>query len=136
MVVEKKVKKKRSNKEEQLQVAVSAYIRANYPDVIFTAESSGVRMNIGQAMKLKAQRSEGKLPDLIILEPRGQYTGLVLELKQEGAPLWLKNGTLSQDEHIQGQFKILKRLSSKSYYADFTIGYKETIETINRYMAL
>lgn len=134
MIAKTTVKKKRSNKEEQLQVAVSAYIRANYPDVIFTAESSGVRMNIGQAMKLKAQRSEGKLPDVMILEPNKEFAGLIMELKAEDNSPYLKDGSLSADKHVLAQHKTLMHLSNKGHKALFVIGYKQAIETIDNYM--
>jgi len=66
--------------EENLQIAISSYLKYQYPDVIFTSESSGIRLTIGQATKAKKQRSKHKLPDMIILYCKFSHTsqGFVL----------------------------------------------------------
>jgi hypothetical protein len=51
----KEIKKKsHTKKEERLQVEVGNYLKARYPDIIFTSDRSGVRLNMGQAKVLKA----------------------------------------------------------------------------------
>lgn len=129
-------KKKTQRKEESLQIQVSAYIRAKYPDVIFTSESSGVRVSMGTAIKMKKQRSNHKLPDMIILHPMNGYCGLCIELKKEGEIVWLKNGSLSTNKHIQEQAQTLSRLGKLKYCADFAIGYNQAILLIDRYFSL
>ena len=74
--------------EENLSLAVCKYLKLAYPSVIFTAESSGIRVSIGIAVKMKNQRSCNGLPDLMILEPRGNYHGLMIELKKENSRLF------------------------------------------------
>lgn len=129
-------KKKTQRKEESLQIQVSAYIRAKYPDVIFTSESSGVRVSMGTAIKMKKQRSNHKLPDMIILHPMNGYCGLCIELKKEGEIVWLKNGSLSTNKHIQEQAQTLSQLGKLKYCADFAIGYNQAILLIDRYFSL
>lgn len=130
------VKKKSQRKEESLQIQVSSYIRAKYPDVIFTSESSGVRVSMGTAIKMKKQRSSHKLPDMIILKPMKQYHGLILELKKEGEIVWLKNGSLSTNKHIQEQAETLRELARLGFVAEFAIGYTQAINIINKYLSL
>lgn len=127
---------KRKNREQSIQIALSLYIRIQYPDVIFTSESSGVRVSIGAAVRMKAQRSAGKLPDFIMLEPRMDYHGLILELKSEGSGLYLKDGSLSKDKHVQEQNKMLQRLAAKGYVAVFAQGFDIAKIIVDNYMKL
>ena len=121
--------------EEKLQTAVSNYIKLQYPNVIFTSESSGLRVPMHLAIQMKKQRSNHKLPDLIILEPRGGYTGLIIELKKDTKSLLKKNGDYKKSEHIEKQLKTLKLLSSKGYLATFSCGFDATKKLIDEYMS-
>jgi hypothetical protein len=126
--------KKRSKSEESLQIAISQYLRLQYPDVLFTAESSGIRLTMGQAVKAKKQRCGRGLPDMLILEPRGIFKGLMLELKREGERIWLRDGSLSSDKHIQEQKDIHDLLEVRGYKAEFCIGFASAKAIIDTYM--
>jgi hypothetical protein len=127
---------KKTKREESLQIAVSRYLKLQYTDVIFTSESSGIKLTIGQAVKAKAMRSSAcKLPDMIILEPRGEYHGLILELKREGEKIFKADGT-PYSGHIYEQFKTLQRLKEKGYYSSFAIGFDDAKRQIDFYMKL
>lgn len=121
-------------KEENLQIAVSKYLRYKYPNVIFTSESSGIRVSIGTAKKMKMQRSNHKLPDMIILYPNIQFKGLIMELKKDIKEVYRADGTLSQSKHIQEQKRSLDILSNLGYKALFVCGIDEAINTIEIYM--
>lgn len=120
--------------ENNLQIAVSTYIKLQYPNVIFTSESSGIRVSIGTAKKMKAQRSKHKLPDLIILEPKGIWHGLCLELKKSVDDYLTKDKRFRENEHIQEQLLTLVELQNKGYYARFSGGFEETKSIIDWYM--
>lgn len=121
------------HKEETLQTAICSYIKYQYPNVIFTAESSGVRLTIGQAKKAKNQRNpESGLPDLIILEPNKDYHGLCLELKRKSP--YLKNGELSQNKHIQNQYEVHKTLNLKGYLTMFVWSFEMAKEVLDQYI--
>jgi len=123
------------NKEESLQIAVSRYLKLQYPDVIFTSESSGIKLSIGSAVKAKKQRNpERGLPDLIILEPRCGFSGLCVELKAEGKSPYLKDGSLSKNKHIQEQNDVLIKLKEKGYIAKFAVGFDDAKKLIDNYM--
>ena len=53
-------------KEETLHLSICRYIKFAYPKVLFTSESSGLRVSINQAKKLKDMRSCSGLPDIMI----------------------------------------------------------------------
>lgn len=130
-----RTKTKMTNKEQDVQLIVSRYIQLKYPDVIFCSESSGVRLTMGQAKRLKAMRSSDcKLPDMLIFEPRGQYKGLFLELKREGESVFQKDGVTPYAGHVSEQHKTLRRLRDKGYKAEFAIGTDSAISIIDNYM--
>lgn len=121
-------------KEERLQIAVARYIKMQYPNVIFTSESSGIRVSMGVAVQMKKQRSLHKLPDMIILEPSKGYNGLCLELKNTYSDCYLKNGDVRQTKHIQEQAKTLQLLEYKGYKATFACGFDEAQRIIDEYL--
>jgi hypothetical protein len=122
------------SKEAHLHIAICLYIKDKYPDVIFTSESSGIRVPIGQARQLKRMRSCSALPDIWIAEPRRTYFGCFLELKKEGTTIYKKDGDLRADPHLQAQAKILAKLQDKNYFAHFVVGYDSAIAIIDYYM--
>jgi len=130
------MRRKRKASEESLQTAVSSYIKLQFPDVMFTAESSGIRLTIGQAVKAKKQRSQRGLPDMIILEPRGKYHGLCLELKKEGSSPFKKDGTLKAGQHLLEQSHAIRELKKRGYFACFCSGFYQSKEMIDAYMRL
>lgn len=118
--------------EEKLQIAVCKYLKLQYPDVIFTAESSGLKLTIGQAVIAKQLRSSKGLPDLMIFEPNDLYHGLFLELKKEGTRL--NNGKMPNTKHIREQKDILNKLWSLGYAAGFACGFDEAKNIIDEYL--
>jgi hypothetical protein len=121
-------------KEEKLQIAVCKYLKLQYPDVIFTAESSGLKLTIGQAVIAKKLRSSRGLPDLMILEPNKYKNGLFIELKAEG--FRLKNGDIPNNEHTREQAELLVSLWGRGYAAYFACGFDEAKEIIDEYLNL
>lgn len=126
------MKRAYKKREESIHQAVCKYIKSQYPDCIFSSESGGIRLTMGQAIKAKSLRSESKLPDLLIMEARGGYCGLFIEIKKDS--VWLRDGSLSKDKHIQAQAAVLDRLKKKRYYAVFGCGLELTMSIIDRYM--
>jgi hypothetical protein len=122
-------------KEQSIHIQLCNYVRLKYPDVIFTSESSGIRLTMGQAVKAKKLRSSSKLPDFWMAEPRGEYKGFFLELKRSRDEVFRKDGSLKKDEHVKGQMEILERLQKKGYYAYFACGIDEAIDFVDSYMA-
>lgn len=119
--------------EEKLQTAISKYIKLQYPDVIFTAEKSGLKLSIGQAVKAKNQRNPSRgLPDVLMLQPNKNYKGLFLEVKKETP--YLKSGKLSNNKHIQEQNEVLKRLNSLGYLALFVWSFDMAKVVLDSYM--
>ena len=115
-------------------MALSQYIMLKYPDVIFTAEATGIKTSKVQAGKMKLMRSRGAHADMIILEPRGLYAGCILELKVKEKTPFLLDGSLSYNSHVRDQAKMLDRLKHKGYFSAFAICLDHGIQLINLYM--
>jgi hypothetical protein len=124
-------------REEKVQLAVCKYIAMQYKDVIFNCDvGSGIRLPIGVAKKAKMMRSSRGYPDLFIAEPRGMFSGLYIEIKKEGAGVWLKDGSLSKNKHIQEQANMLDKLVDRGYLACFGVGFDMCKEIIDDYMII
>lgn len=133
--------------EKNIHKAFAFYLRLRYPHTIFTSESSGVRVSIGQALALKATRSEHTHLDVFISEAKGAYHGLYIELKRE-SPL-KRNGSLKTENkkvrfgpifktinHLEEQYKTMLLLRDKGYCAFFSESLDNAIELADTYLAL
>lgn len=119
--------------EEKIHFALCQYLDAQYPNVIFLSESSGLRVSRGMAIKLKKTRSHHTHLDLYILEPRGKFHGLILELKANS--IYKKDGkTLLSNPHHEDQAKTIELLKKKGYQASFACSLQEGIKLINQYL--
>lgn len=112
---------------------VCDYLRMKYPHAIFNSDGAGQHQTKTQAGMAKMLRSHSGYPDLFIAEPYGKYHGLFLELKRDGARVFLRDGSLSTDPHIVKQEAMLDALQRRGYAADFAIGYEEACTKIDWY---
>lgn len=128
-------RQKNRRKEDNVHAAVCQYIDHKYPGIMYTSDSSGVRLPIGYAVKLKKLRSKAqKIPDLIIMFPTKTYHGLIIEIKRDRDEVFTKKGQLRQDEHIQAQAESLAYLQSIGYKAEFGLGFDDCIMLIENYI--
>ena len=120
--------------ENEIHLRLCTYLKSRYPNVIFTTESSGLRVTPWQGRNLANVRSCSGLPDIWILEPRGEYKGLFLELKKLSP--FKKNGELKKSDHLRKQYEVLSILCEKGYHAQFTTGLEESKACVDWYMTL
>lgn len=78
-------------------------------------------------------RSGSKLPDIWILEPKGNLSGLFLEVKTES--VFKRDGSFKAG-HIQEQAEMLARLRKKGYSAMFVWSFEHAKATIDTYMTV
>ena len=123
--------------EYKLQKQICKYLKLQYRDVVFLSDTvANCKLTVIQAVRNKAIQKEGfKAPDLLILEPRGDYHGLFIELKVK-SPFKKCGKVLLSNEHLEGQQKSITHLLNKGYYACFSVGLDETKKIIDEYMRL
>ena len=123
----------KSQPEYHLQAQICAYIRAQYPKALFISDLSGTKLTLAQAMRnKKIQHGTFRCPDLCIFEPRGEFSGLFLELKS--ANPFTKNGELKAGEHLAEQAHSLADLRMKGYKALFAWTFEVAKAIIDNYM--
>jgi len=131
------VKKQKLMKHEEyiLQKAVCRFLEMQYPKVLFLSDTIGnVKLTEAQASRNKSiQKKDFKCPDLIILEPRRGYAGLLIELKK-GSPFKKDGVTLFKNDHLEAQQKAINDLISKGYLAFFKWDFIDIKNLINWYM--
>ena len=112
--------------EAQLQTALIKYINWAYPKIRYCASLGGQYQKfISQRKKAKATGYVAGFPDLQIMEIRGEYHGLFIELKLN------KRCYASQQ-----QLNWIKDLKERGYYAKVCKGLDECIETLDYYLTL
>jgi len=120
--------------EKQIHKLVCQYLDLQYPNVIYTSDSSGVRVSIGMAKALKSIRCKGyKIPDLIIMHPNKLYHGLIIEIKKDLSQILTKSGTFKKNQHVQDQLKSLEVLKRLGYATIFGCGFDHCKSVIDEY---
>jgi hypothetical protein len=131
-----------NNNEYHIQVALVQWLHVQYPKMLFTISPSGMKLNIGQAVKLKRMGYRAGTPDLAILEPRGGFHGLFIELKTEDGVLQPNQEELfielkTEDGVLQpNQKEFLRELIDRKYHATICFGFDEAQRTIINYMKM
>jgi hypothetical protein len=128
---------KPTEKEWSIQLAFCKWLRLQYPDVRF-------RSDIQSAGKLTPQMQNIKKildphrgwPDIMVYLRKNQYVGLGIELKRLDSGIWLKDGTLSNDKHVQEQHQMHEFLRSIGYRVEFAEGFDQAVEVFERYWNL
>lgn len=122
--------------EYHLQKQVCAYLSLQWPSILFLSDTiAAVKLKPQQAIRNKVIQKDGfKCPDLIILEPRGKWHGLFIELKTETP--FRKDGVIkaSQNDHLEKQELALLALEVKGYKASFSWGFEMTKTLIDNYL--
>lgn len=122
--------------EYDLHKAVSRYLSLQYPDVLFLSDTiASVRLTGPQASRNAAIQKKGfKCPDIIILEPRKGYAGMLIELKV--ATPFKKDGEIkaSDKDHLKGQLETITRLNAKGYFACFSWNFEMTKQLLDDYL--
>lgn len=75
---------KATDPEFKIQSEFITYLKMKYPDLLYTISPAGFIMSAGMAMKMMRMGYQKGTPDLLILEPRASYHGLLIEFKAPG----------------------------------------------------
>lgn len=123
--------------EYHLQKSITAYLRLQYPNVIFLSTGTSLKLTAPQQVRNKAINSDKfAIPDLIILHPNRFFHGLCMELKVESP--FKKDGSIkaSQGDHLEKQNETINQLGKLGYYAAFCWSFGDAKNIIDYYMGL
>jgi len=121
--------------ERDLQSQVCKWLKIQYPDMIFFSDfAAGIKLTIGQANIRSIQACRGKYLDLTILEPIGNFKGLIIEIKRDKSDLFLVDGITLKSDHVREQYDMILRLRAKGYAADFGVGFDDVAGMVQKYM--
>jgi len=120
--------------EEQEQTELCRWIKKNYPDILYTVDLGGIRLNMGQRRIMSTRARKGH-PDLIFQEWfLDKYCGLAIEFKRTGTKVSKRDGTLRKDDHLKSQLEYLTALKERYYIAGFVVGLEPAKRVISAYL--
>lgn len=108
--------------EYAIQSAFVRYLELMHPDFLYTIAPAGFIMSAGMAMKMVRMGYRKGTPDLLILEPREPWHGLLIEFKDP-------KGTVSQ-----AQTDFLAAAMARRYCTGVCRSVNEAIELLNAYL--
>ncbi len=119
----------RKKLEEELQIAAMQYIRLQYPSAIsFHVRNEGISGTKMQRMVYGAKSKKmgvlSGVSDIIILEPKAIYHGLMIELKS-------KKGRVSESQKL-----FMARCEDKSYMTRVCNSFDQVQAAVDTYMSL
>lgn len=149
--------------EENLQLKCAAYLRREYPDILFSSDAAGfMKLKKEQAVRLKRLNGSRGRPDMNIDYPnevimpdgtRKLFYGMRLELKPDGAVVWNQDGTLRKQkvrlkmknkktglpyiveyDHLAEQWGMIQEYRRLNFWSDFIIGFDHFRRTIDWYV--
>lgn len=125
-----------NKKEYELCKDIATYMRAQYPNVLYHYDLAGLNLSRAQAGMMKAIQGIGGFPDLHILEARGVYHGLFLEIKHADAKVFKEDGSLYANPHHYNQSVTHSKLNLKGYLCRFAVGFDDAKKKIDDYLKL
>ena len=129
-----KIPKVKCASEALVQEEFISWLKTNFPDIVYSADASGVKFTIGQTMKLKRSGVINRsFPDVFIYEPSGNFHGLFIELKKEDIRLKKQDGSWTK-EHLKEQFECHQKLRQKQYFGDFALGLEQAKKLVLDYL--
>jgi len=120
--------------EYNVHAACVQYLEMQYPEALFYSDLNGIKLPIGLAVKVKRiQHKKHKWLDLFLPEPRRDYNGLFVEIKETPEKLYTKNGEMRKSEHINAQVDTAAELERRGYLAVFAGGFDEFKRIVDWY---
>jgi len=116
--------------EHQEQAQVCSWLDIQHPEIVYFSVPNGAKLGgsrnqrFGLVNKLKSEGMTPGAPDLVILAPRGNYHGCLVEMKR------IRGGKLSDN-----QKEFLARSESAGYYTIVGIGFENAVELLSEYLS-
>jgi hypothetical protein len=112
------------DEEFRIQAAFVTYLELAHPDLLYTISPGGFIMSAGMAMKMMRMGYRKGTPDILFFEPRGPYSGLLVEMKKPG-------GTVSPEQE-----KFLTAARDRGYSCAVCFSKSSAISVLDKYLSL
>lgn len=122
------------SREVTLHRNCAQWIRLQHPEILFRTDMGGVQLSRIQAILAKSVQHSRAWPDIFFPEPRGEYHGLFVELKDQLSGEVKRSGEVGNSQHIKEQRAVLEYLESRGYRAVFCVGMEDFMDTVNGYL--
>lgn len=114
-------------KEDFLQMNLTTWIKLMYKDALFFHVPNGGKRNAIEAAKFKRMGVLAGVSDLILLEPRQGYSGLIIELKTKYKG---KYGVVADSQE-----KFLIKASRRNFKVAVCYSFEAAKDLINDYFS-
>ena len=111
-------------KEQQLQESFVKYIQLKYKGIRYCSSLGGIRTTMKQAIKAKNGGYVKGMPDMQIMDARGGFHGLFIELKTD------------KGRETKHQMEWINDLIRSGYYAEICKGIDQAMDCLDSYMKL
>ena len=108
--------------EHDIQVACVQWFRLQYPQALIWATPNGGQRNVVVAKKLKDEGVLAGVPDLQIPEPRGEYSGLFIEMKS------------GRNKPTSEQIDMMNRLRDRKFKCVVCWSFDEFMREVKKYL--
>ena len=135
----KAMTKKKRPTEDQEQRKLCKWIKANYPNVLYTIDLGGMALTKRQRIVHNTRCKRGH-PDMMFQEwYKDKYCGLAIEFKRTGEYITYqigpKVGQFKNDNgHLMEQLNYIVSLKDREWLAGFVIGLEDAKKVIASYM--
>lgn len=120
--------KRGANRERELQKAISEWLLAKHPAIMFVNMPDDVR-------KTWQWQDHNHYPDMAIYQPAGSFHGLFIEFKRDRKTLFRQNGKIRQNKHLKSQIECMKKLIDRGYLAVFVWEVSQGVDVIEQYLS-
>lgn len=123
--------------ENAEQQATVNYLKSVYPNVLFTTGLMGIKLPDWAMWLLIVLGYRPGTTDIMIFEPRGQFHGLMIEMKRPKTS-YIENGekkTLYPSPVSDEQKAMHTALNERGYLTTVCYGFSSAQNVINEYMA-
>lgn len=118
--------------EQKDHASLCKYLEYQYPQLLWWHTPNEGKKTAFERFLFAIMGGKKGVSDFIIIEPKGGYNGLVIELKAVGTKLFKRDGSCYYPE----QNEFLYNMRNKGFFATFAVGYDEAKAIIDDYMKL
>jgi len=119
-------------KESDIHKSIIEWTKQKYPTVLINTDSSGIKLNVGQAMQMKRLRNGNGYPDISIYSKGSLGSALFIEVKNTSP--YKNNGELFSETHLQEQDDMRISLLEQGYHCEFVWSLEQAKELITRHL--